>query len=55
MNLQHRQPSLPGRIQAVTPEYLLLLAIFGRSKTQRQVRLELDRRATVRPEHRSAA
>ena len=55
MNLQHRQPSLTGRIQAVAPEYLLLLAIFGSNKTLSHVRVELDRRATVRPKHRPPA
>ena len=55
MNLQYRQPSLPGRIKAVAPEYLLLLAIFGSSKTQSQIRTELDRRATARPKHRPPA
>lgn len=55
MTRQHRQSIRSTRFQALTPEYLLLLTIFGSSKTQRQVHAELDRRATLRPRSLRAA
>jgi hypothetical protein len=49
MTRQYRS-SIQHRIQSSAPEHLLLLTIFGGSRTRRQVQAELDRRATLRPD-----
>jgi hypothetical protein len=48
MTRQYRQ-FIGNHMHALQPEQLLLLTIFGTSKTRRQVDEELDRRAALRP------
>lgn len=42
-------------LQALAPEQLLLLTVFGGEEAQQRVSAELDRRAALRPKHMRAS
>jgi hypothetical protein len=44
-------PSANWQLQALAPEYLLLMTIFGNRESRRRVGAELDRRAIFPPNH----
>ena len=48
MNRQHHQTKSRRQWNAIAPEYLLLLRIFGNGETKRHVGAELNRRASQR-------
>lgn len=50
MTRQYRQ-SIQHRLPSTAPEHLLMLTIFGSSKTRQMVDAELDRRAALEPRH----